>query len=61
MTVRELIKELQKYDSNLIVITKTPDDSYVVYPRLEKHNFRMLYWDESVLKAIPENQEHVVL
>jgi hypothetical protein len=61
VTVGELIKELQKYPDNMIVINEDQEDSWAPFPRKECHSFEFHYWENSKLLAIPKHQEFIKL
>ena len=61
MTVGDLIKELQRYDSNLIVIV-SDEDYRVPQPDIIERAWECHYWDEYPNQhSIPKHQEHVIL
>lgn len=61
MTVKELIEELQRYDSDLIVLTQSSEDSYAPCPALTKHDFDYSYWEGVQLKFVPKGQSFLTI
>ena len=61
MTVGDLIKELQRFDPDLVVIV-ADEDYRTPQPDIMECAWKRNYWDEYPNQHfIPKHQEHVVL
>ena len=61
MTVKELIKQLQRFDGDMTVIYADQEDSYEPSPHSRKLDFDTSYYTGTEFMTIPRNVEHVVL